>query len=157
LNQDLHLTGSQYNIALTIFFVPYIICEIPCNIILKLTRPSIWLPSIMIAWGVVLTLTGIVKDFKGLVICRFFLGVTEVRLHFFFCFAPRLHLLILVYQAGFFPGATYLLTIWYLRYEVQTRMVVFFAAASLSGAFSGLLAYAIQHMDGIGGLRGWQW
>src|SRR5690625_4234161 len=42
------------------------------------TRPSIWMPSIMLAWGIVMTLTGIVKDFKGLVICRVFLGITEV-------------------------------------------------------------------------------
>ena len=78
-------------------------------------------------------------------------------------------------------AATYLLTIWYLRYEVQRRMAVFYAAASLSGAFSGLLAYGIQHvsydcpqvcvrsismknclltkmqMDGVQGLAGWKW
>ncbi|KAM5362274.1 hypothetical protein ACJZ2D_012629 [Fusarium nematophilum] len=136
MNQDLGLSGRQYNIALTVFFIPYVLFEVPSNVVLKLTRPSIWLPSIMLAWGIVLTLTGIVKDFKGLVICRFFLGLAE---------------------SGFFPGATYLLTIWYCRYEVQTRMVVFFAGASLSGAFSGLLAYAIQHMQGVAGLGGWQW
>ncbi|OAQ82588.1 high-affinity nicotinic acid transporter [Purpureocillium lilacinum] len=130
MNKDLH------NIALTAFFIPYALLEIPCNVILKLTRPSIWMPSIMLAWGIVMTLTGIVKDFKGLVICRVFLGITE---------------------SGFFPGATYLLTVWYRRYEVQTRMVVFYASVSLSGAFSGLLAYAIQHMEGIAHLGGWSW
>ncbi|RTE68843.1 hypothetical protein BHE90_016779 [Fusarium euwallaceae] len=136
MNQDLGLSGKQYNIAVTVFFVPYILFEVPSNIVLKLTRPSIWMPSIMLAWGLVLTLMGIVTSFQGLVISRFFLGITE---------------------AGFFPGATYLLTTWYCRYEVQTRMVVFFAGASLSGAFSGLLAYGIQHMNGIANLRGWQW
>ena len=60
-------------------------------------------------------------------------------------------------QSGFFPAATYLLTIWYLRYEVQRRMAVFYAAASLSGAFSGLLAFAIQKMNGIAGYAGWRW
>ena len=60
-------------------------------------------------------------------------------------------------QSGFFPAATFLLTLWYLRYEVQRRMAVFYAAASLSGAFSGLLAYAIEKMDGIAGLPGWKW
>lgn len=48
-------------------------------------------------------------------------------------------------------GATFLLTLWYKRYEVQSRMAVFYTAASLSGAFSGLLAYAIEKMDGIAG------
>ena len=48
-------------------------------------------------------------------------------------------------------GATFLLTLWYKRYEVQSRMAVFYTAASLSGAFSGLLAFAIEKMDGIAG------
>ena len=49
------------------------------------------------------------------------------------------------------------LTLWYKRYEVQGRMAVFYTAASLSGAFSGILAYGIEHMDGIAGLGGWRW
>lgn len=60
-------------------------------------------------------------------------------------------------QSGFFPAATFLLTLWYRRYEVQRRMAVFYVAASLSGAFSGLLAFAIQELDGRSGLEGWQW
>lgn len=79
---------------------------------------------------------GIVKDYKGLVITRVFLGVTE---------------------AGFFPASTYLLTTWYCRWEYQTRVAIFFSAASLAGSFSGLLAYAIQHMEGVAGLSGWRW
>lgn len=55
------------------------------------------------------------------------------------------------------PSFRYLLTIWYQRYEVQRRMAVFYAAASLSGAFSGLLAYAIEKMDGVQNLAGWKW
>lgn len=46
---------------------------------------------------------------------------------------------------------------WYKRFEVIKRMAIFYAGASLSGAFSGLLAYAIEKMDGIGGLSGWRW
>jgi MFS family permease len=100
-----------------------------------------------------MTLMGLVHTYEGLVVARFFLGVAE---------------------CGFFPGAVYLLTLWYkrsvflltslllspdglLRYEVMQRMAIFYAAASLSGAFSGLLAYGISFMDGIGGRAGWQW
>lgn len=79
---------------------------------------------------------GLVKSYHGLLAARFFLGVCE---------------------SGFFPGATYLLTLWYLRYEVQKRMAVFYVAASLSGAFSGLLAFAIEKMKGIRGFDGWSW
>lgn len=60
-------------------------------------------------------------------------------------------------EAGFFPAANYLLTTWYCRFEIQTRIAVFYSAASLAGAFSGLLAFAIAKMDGVGGLEGWRW
>ncbi|EXJ68458.1 uncharacterized protein A1O5_08250 [Cladophialophora psammophila CBS 110553] len=134
--EDLDLYGMRYNTALTVFFVPYALFEVPSNIVLKMLRPSIWISILCFLWGLVMTLMGIVTSYEGLVTARFFLGVTE---------------------AGFFPAATYLLTIWYRRYEIQRRMAVFYAAASLSGAFSGLLAFAIEKMDGIAGLAGWKW
>jgi len=46
---------------------------------------------------------------------------------------------------------------WYCRYEVQVRQAIFFSAASVAGAFSGLLAYGISFMDGVGGLEGWRY
>ncbi|KAF2098516.1 MFS general substrate transporter [Rhizodiscina lignyota] len=136
LSDDLKLVGMDYNVALTVFFVPYALFEIPSNIVLKILRPSIWISILLFCWGLVMTLMGIVNSYGGLIACRFFLGVAE---------------------SGFFPGATFLLTLWYKRYEVQRRMAVFYAAASLSGAFSGLLAFAIESMKGDDGLDGWQW
>ncbi|KAF2100193.1 MFS general substrate transporter [Rhizodiscina lignyota] len=136
MTEDLNLVGLDYNVALSIFFVSYSFFEIPSNIVLKIIRPNIWISLIMVVWGVIMTLMGIVQSYSGLLAARFFLGVAE---------------------AGLFPGATYLLTLWYRRYEVQKRMAWFYVGASLSGAFSGLLAYAIQKMDGIAGLGGWRW
>jgi MFS transporter, ACS family, DAL5 transporter family protein len=46
---------------------------------------------------------------------------------------------------------------WYARHEIQVRQALFFSAASIAGAFSGLLAFGIAHMDGVGGLEGWRW
>ena len=80
--------------------------------------------------------TGFVKGFRDLIVIRIFLGVTE---------------------AGFFPAAAFLLTLWYCRFEYQTRIGIFYAAASLAGAFSGLLAFGLSYMDGVGGLEGWRW
>lgn len=136
MSDDLNLYGMRYNTALTVFFVPYGLFEVPSSIVLKMVRPSIWISFLCFAWGLVMALMGIVSSYQGLVIARFFLGVAE---------------------AGFFPAATYLLTLWYKRYEIQQRMAIFYAAASLSGAFSGLLAFAIEHMKGVAGLNGWQW
>ncbi|KAJ4168749.1 hypothetical protein NW754_010677 [Fusarium falciforme] len=136
MNVDLELTPAQYNMALTIFFFPYALFEVPSNIVLKLMRPSWWMAILVVTWGTVLVLQGIIKTYQHLLVTRFFLGMAE---------------------AGFFPAATYLLTTWYVRWELQTRLAIFFSAASLAGAFSGLLAFGIQHMDGIGGLGGWRW
>lgn len=54
-----------------------------------------------------------------------------------------------------FPGVAYYITMWYCRHEAQFRQALFFSAASVAGAFSGLLAFGIAKMDGIGGLEGW--
>ncbi|OCT44468.1 putative transporter [Cladophialophora carrionii] len=136
MSADLHLTGNQYNIAATMFFIPYALFEVPSNLMLKLLRPRIWIPLIMLAWGTVMTLMGLVQDYKGLVVARVFLGVCE---------------------AGFFPAATYVLTCWYPRHEVQLRIGYFYGAGALSGAFAGLLAYAIEKMDGVANFAGWRW
>ncbi|EGD87719.1 hypothetical protein H112_04185 [Trichophyton rubrum D6] len=136
LDVDLGLKGGQFNWCLTVFFFTYSVFEVPSNILLKRLRPSLYLPSIMLAWGTVVTLMGIVQDYKGLLIARIFLGVAE---------------------AGLYPGVAYYITMWYCRHEVQLRQAMFFSAASIAGAFSGLLAFAIAKMDGVGGYQGWRW
>ncbi|KFA50658.1 hypothetical protein S40293_04908 [Stachybotrys chartarum IBT 40293] len=136
LTEDLGLTGDQYNWCLTVFFFTYAAFEVPSNLLLKKLRPSVWLPTIMVAWGIVMTLMGIVQNYHGLLISRIFLGITE---------------------AGLFPGVAYYLTMWYCRHEIQFRQAMFFSAASIAGAFSGLLAFGIARMDGVGGLEGWRW
>ncbi|KAK3295377.1 major facilitator superfamily domain-containing protein [Chaetomium fimeti] len=136
LQEDLDITDDQYNWCLTAFFFTYAAFEVPSNLMLKKVRPSVWLPAIMVAWGIVMTLMGIVHNYAGLLSARIFLGVTE---------------------AGLFPGVAYYLTNWYKREEIQLRQAMFFSAASVAGAFSGLLAFAIGKMDQVGGLHGWQW
>lgn len=66
LVDDLGMTGPQYNWTLTIFFFSYCVFEVPSNLLLKKLRPSIWLPTIMVAWGTVMTLMGIVRGYSGL-------------------------------------------------------------------------------------------
>lgn len=102
----------------------------------KFKRPSTYLGILVVSWGIIMTFTGVVKDFAGLVVTRILLGTAE---------------------AGFFPGAVYLITRWYSQHEVQTRIALFYCASALSGAFSGLLAFAIAKMDGLGGRPGWAW
>ncbi|KAJ5280927.1 MFS transporter [Penicillium angulare] len=136
MNDDLGLVGNQYNIASTLFFVPYIIFEIPSNIVLKKTRPSLWLSLQVVAWGIVMACMGAVKGFASLTVCRVFLGICE---------------------AGFFPGAVYLVTQWYPPHEIQQRLALLYTASAISGAFSGLLAYGIANMGGLQNIAGWRW
>ncbi|KAJ6521970.1 MFS general substrate transporter [Mycena vulgaris] len=136
LETQLNLTGNKYNIALTMYFIPYCIFECPANMVLKRIRPSRWLPGITVVWGIIMTLMGLVKTYPQLVGVRICLGIAE---------------------AGLFPGVVYYLTLWYPRHMLQWRIGLFFGAASLAGAFGGALAYGISFMSGTRGLLGWSW
>jgi MFS family permease len=136
LEKDLKMKGLDYNIALAIFFPFYVVAEIPSNIMLKRTRPSIWFTFIMVCWGLTMLSMGFVYNFSGLLACRIFLGIAE---------------------GGLFPGVSYFITMWYRRTECGLRLALFFSAATLAGAFGGLLARAISQMSGIGGRAGWSW
>ncbi|KAK4668343.1 uncharacterized protein QC763_000870 [Podospora pseudopauciseta] len=138
LERDLKLDSArlQYNDALAIFFPFYVAAEVPSNMAMKRFRPSIWIPSIMVAWGICTTLMGIVHNYAGLMAVRAVLGIAE---------------------GGLFPGITYYITMWYRRHECGLRMAIFFSAATAAGAFGGLLARGIVEMRGVGGLSGWQW
>ncbi|KAK4688320.1 MFS transporter, ACS family, allantoate permease, partial [Tremellales sp. Uapishka_1] len=134
--KDLHISTTQYNLVSTIFFFSYAAFEVPANALLTKFRPSVWITIITLAWGIVMTLSGIVKNYSGALAARFFLGVCE---------------------AGFFPGAIFLTSMWYPRKKLQGRISVFYAIGTLSGAFSGLIAYGIHHMVDVGGLSSWRW
>ncbi|KAI6041658.1 MFS general substrate transporter [Pisolithus marmoratus] len=135
LMTQLNLTGSRYNVALSVFFISYGLFEFPANIILQFVRPSRWLSGIMFAWGIFMMSMGFAKTYAQLVAIRFLLGVAE---------------------AGFFPGVVFLLTMWYPRYKLMYRIALFTGAAGAAGAFSGLFAYGISFMN-VGHLEGWSW
>ncbi|KIW65991.1 hypothetical protein PV04_08203 [Phialophora macrospora] len=135
LEEDLNMKGEDYNIALFVFFVPYILCEVPSNLLLKNLQPSWYLSGIIAAWGVVTIGMGTTQSFGGLVACRFLLGV---------------------FEAGFFPGCAYLISMYYKRLELQLRINLFFCAAILWGVLWPV-SYAIAHLDGHAGYNGWRW
>lgn len=74
---QLGLTGIKYNIAIAVFFCPYVVMEFPSNILLKYFSPSVWIGRIMISWGVVTLCTASVSTYEGLLVARFFLGLAE--------------------------------------------------------------------------------
>ncbi|KAF9227690.1 MFS general substrate transporter [Gyrodon lividus] len=132
----LKMSNYEYSVALTVTYVPYIAAEFPSNLLLKSVGPDIMLPAMVTVWGLVTTLQGVVQNYSGLLACRFFLGLVE---------------------GGLFPGLVLYLSFFYPRERLQIRVATFFASASLSGAFSGLLAAAINEINGKGGKSGWAW
>ena len=75
--EDIGLEGTQYNTIISIFFVGYILTQIPTNMILNKVRPSRFLPTIMCCWAIVSACTGAVQNYSGMVALRFLLGFVE--------------------------------------------------------------------------------
>jgi MFS family permease len=138
LEEDLGLIGDQYQIGLSLFFVSYIVAQLPSNLALNyFGRPSWYLGFFIMAWGLVSAVTSQVHNFAGILVCRVILGFTE---------------------APFFPGILFYLSKWYTKKELNLRMSLFYAGSLLSGAFGSLIAAGIlRGLDGHHGLGAWQW
>jgi MFS family permease len=91
MGADFGLTSNQYSVVVLIFFVSYMVFEIPSNMILNRVRPSIYLPGLAILWGTIATCMGAVQNTQQLTVLRFLLGIAE---------------------AGFAPGCTFYLSSW---------------------------------------------
>ena len=134
----LDLTSTQYLTALSILFVGYLLMQVPSNLFLnKIGKPALYLPTVMIIWGVISAATAGVQSYGGLIAIRFFLGFVE---------------------AAYFPGCLFFLSSWYTRKELGFRTALLFSGSLLSGAFSGLISAGIKNgLDGARGLRAWRW
>lgn len=137
IEKALKMEGYDYNVAISIYFVPYILLELPATILLKKAGPHRMLPLLVGLWGIVTMAQGWVKSYGALLACRFLLGALE---------------------SGLTPCSVVLMSCYIRRFNLQKRVAVFFAMISLAGAFAGLLAYAItRDLSNKHGLAGWQW
>ncbi|KAL2803269.1 major facilitator superfamily domain-containing protein [Aspergillus granulosus] len=137
MDVDLDLDSNRYSIALVVFFIGYVLFEVPSNMLLARVRPSLYLATIMFAWGAVTIGMAFVKDYRGLIGFRVAMGILE---------------------AGFAPGILLILNSWYKKSEQSKRFAVYISAAILSGAFGGLIAGGITTgLDGTHGIAGWRW
>jgi ACS family tartrate transporter-like MFS transporter len=136
MNEDLNFTATLFGFGAGIFFFGYFIFEVPSNVILERVGARRWIARIMITWGIFSAASAFVTGPKSFILVRFLLGAAE---------------------AGFFPGMVLYFTYWFPdRYRGRAIAALFFAqpiANALGNAISGL----ILGMDGILGLRGWQW
>ncbi|OBT58745.1 hypothetical protein VE04_00729 [Pseudogymnoascus sp. 24MN13] len=136
MNSDLNLIGNRYTIIIMVFFVMYIIFEIPSNLMLSKAGPANWLAFLGVAFGSILIGMGFTKSFETMAICRALLGATE---------------------AGFLPGCTFLISCWYKRYEVGKRLGAFWILSVIVSGFAAVFAYVLTLLKGKHGLNGWQW
>ncbi|RPB04336.1 MFS general substrate transporter [Choiromyces venosus 120613-1] len=125
MQKDLNLVGFRFNWALTVFYIPYLLVEIPSNILLKRIGPKIYIPALIITFGIVSMGTAFVKSFQGLCVARTFLGLVE---------------------GGTMPGIAFFMSCFYKRGELLFRIGIFVSASSLAGAFGGLLATALSRI-----------
>ncbi|GJE85431.1 MFS general substrate transporter [Phanerochaete sordida] len=114
LQQQLKMSNTQYSMALTVQYIPYILIDLPANLILKRVGGNIFLATMVMLWGTVTTLQGTVTSYSGLLACRFFLGLFEGNLY---------------------AGLTLYLSSFYPRLKLQLRISIFFAGASLAATF----------------------
>jgi ACS family tartrate transporter-like MFS transporter len=136
MNEDLGFSPSVYGLGAGIFFVGYILFEVPSNLALQKFGARIWIARIMISWGLVATAMALVHSETSFYALRLLLGIAE---------------------AGFFPGIILFLTYWFPARELARIVSLFMAAIPLATVIGGPVSGALLEMQGIWGLAGWQW
>src|SRR3954453_22632548 len=136
MNKDIGLSSAAFGLGAALFFVAYVICEVPSNLALERFGARPWIARIMISWGMVGAASAFVTGPVSFSICRFLLGVAE---------------------AGFFPGVILYLTYWFPKAYRARIVAMFMVAIPLSSFFGSPLSAALLTLDGAAGLRGWQW
>lgn len=138
LEDDLKIDSIQYQTAISILFVGYIIMPIPCNIIMnRLEIPPLFITVIMTAWRIISTCTSAVKSQGGLIAVRCILGFVE---------------------SGFYGSCLYYLSCYYTMKELGLRNSIPYSRSLISRAFSDLISTGIiENMDHVRGLKSWRW
>jgi ACS family tartrate transporter-like MFS transporter len=136
MNQALGFSSTVYGFGAGIFFLGYVLFEIPSNVILARVGARVWIARIMITWGLVSSAMMFVRNAQGFYILRFLLGVAE---------------------AGFFPGIIFYLTRWFPSRERARTIAAFMTATVMAGAIGGPISGALLSLHDFGGLAGWQW
>ncbi|KAK5163818.1 uncharacterized protein LTR77_010492 [Saxophila tyrrhenica] len=137
LEEDLHLDPESYDYStvLSVFYVSYIVFEIPCSLLNKWIGPGWFIPATTLGFGICSLGTAFVHTKGEAAGVRFVLGI---------------------FEAGMLPGIAYYLSRWYRRSELALRLSLYIVMAPLAGAFGGLLASAILTLDSVGSVRSWR-
>ncbi|CAI0643340.1 unnamed protein product [Colletotrichum noveboracense] len=135
MSKDLGFVGEQYSLLILLFYIPNGLCDLPLNLLTKRFSGRIILPALMVGWGAMALLQAACKNFGGMLAIRLILGA---------------------FEAGFFAGAVFYLTLFYTRGELGFRIAVFFGSALLASAFSGLISFGVFRIQDPH-VHGWMW
>ena len=136
MNRDLGFSAAVYGLGSGIFFLSYTLLEVPSNLMLARFGARVWIARIMLTWGVLSSAMIFVDSAASFYVIRFLLGAAE---------------------AGFFPGVILYLTQWFPQRERARAVGLFMTATAMAGVIGAPISSALLRMDGMWGLRGWQW
>jgi MFS transporter, ACS family, tartrate transporter len=136
MNRDLGLSASAFGFGAGIFFVTYAVFEVPSNLFLERVGARRWIARIMFTWGILSGATAFVHGETGFYVVRLLLGIAE---------------------AGFFPGIIFYLTLWFPAVYRARIIGAFLAAVPLASVIGAPVSGVLLGLDGVLGLRGWQW
>lgn len=136
LRQQLDLSVKDTSTASALYYVGYIIFDVPMNLIMTRVSPQSWLARIVITVGLVYACYSTLHNSGGVIAVRFISGVVG---------------------AGTWPGMSYYISLWYPNERATRRIGYYFTAAQISAAVAGLVSAGVQRIDGVRGFSGWQW
>ncbi|MBV9538189.1 MAG: MFS transporter [Acidisphaera sp.] len=136
MNHDLGLSAAEYGFAAGIMAIPYMLFEVPSNLALEKFGPRPWIARIMITWGIVAAGQALVWNASSLYWARALLGAAE---------------------AGFVPGVLLYMTRWFPAAYRGRMIAIFFLGIPVSLVIGTPMSGLILGMDGLFGVRGWQW
>ncbi len=136
MNRELGLSSTVYGLGAGIFFLSYVLFEVPSNLVLDRVGVRLWIARIMITWGLISSAMMFVRGPRSFYLLRFLLGAAE---------------------AGFLPGIILYLTRWFPSDERAHAVAWFMTATALAGVIGAPLSGVFLALDGAAGLAGWQW
>ncbi|NHV25328.1 MFS transporter [Burkholderia sp. D-99] len=137
MKHDLGFSDAMYGLGAAVFYVGYVFCEVPSNLLLARFGARRTFTRIMLLWGIASTGMMFVSQPSHFYVLRFLLGV---------------------FEAGFFPGIVLYLTYWFPANRRAAAISVFFAGVAVAGVLGGLMSgWIMRDMSGVLGLHGWQW
>lgn len=130
------ITALQYAWGAGLFFLPYALCEVPSNLLLKKVGARVWMARIMVSWGIISAAMIFVRGAQSFYLLRILLGAAE---------------------AGFFPGVIFYLTYWFPNRERGKILGLFYLGAPLALIIGAPVSGLLLRLHGALGLESWQW